>query len=109
MKQYSFSLARDVRLGPIAAEQSTEIYDPAQTRDYLNRSLRRRVSDDLESLIRKACARGHTATAEELLTVLRNLIEWEKQHFPHGRRPVDAQIERLAGEVAAAKLGRDAA
>ena len=109
MKQTSFRMAGSISLSPPPAEQRPEAYDPFERRDQLNRSLRRRLSDELETLIRKACHRGHLGTAEELLVVLRNLIEWEKQYFPHGRRPVDGMIERLASELAAAKARRDAA
>jgi len=110
MKQSSFSIGSNVRLGSVtAADQRVEVYDPLERRDQINRMMRRRLSDDLESLIRRACQRGHLGTAEELLVVLRNLIDWEKQHFPHGRRPVDGMIEQLAAELAAAKAQRDAA
>jgi len=109
MKQNSFSMAGNVRLAPITDVQPAEVYGAHERRDQLNRLLRRRLSDELEGLIRKACQRGHAGTAEELLAVLRNLIDWEKQHFPHGRRPVDGMIERLAAEVSAAKACRDAA
>ena len=109
MKHHSFSMGASVNLRPINADQRQETYDPFERRDQLNRSLRRRLSDDLETLIRKACQRGHIGTAEELLTVLRNLIEWEKEHFPHGRRPVDGMLDRLSTELTAAKLRRDAA
>ena len=109
MKQISFSMGNGVALRPMATEQRMETYDPFERRDQLNRALRRRLSDDLEALIRKACQRGHVGTADELLTVLRNLIDWENQHFPHGRRPADNVLERLAAEVSAARARRAAA
>jgi len=110
MKQSSFSIGSNVRLGSVpGTEQRVEVYDALERRDQINRMMRRRLSDDLESLIRRACQRGHLGTAEELLNVLRNLIDWEKEHFPHGRRPVDGMIERLATELASARARRDAA
>jgi hypothetical protein len=109
MRQNSFSIGRNVRLGPVAADQQVDVYDALERRDQINRMMRRRLSDDLESLIRRACQRGHLGTAEDLLTVLRNLIAWEKEHFPHGRRPVDGMIEGLAADLKAAKAQSDAA
>ncbi|HTW70379.1 MAG TPA: hypothetical protein VME47_10865 [Acetobacteraceae bacterium] len=109
MKQISFSIRRDVRLGSIVADQQVDVYDALERRDQINRMMRRRLSDELESLIRRACQRGHLGTAEELLMVLRNLVDWEKEHFPHGRRPIDDMIERVAAELNAAKAQRDAA
>ena len=109
MKPTSFSMPRDVTLQPLNTERRLETYDHTEMRDRLNRAFRRRLSDDLESLVHKACQRGHIGTAEELLTVLHNLIEWEKQHFPHGRRPVDTILPQLAAEIAAAKAAHRAA
>jgi len=109
MKQISFSIGRDVRLGSVVADQQVDVYDALERRDQINRMLRRRLTDDLESLVRRACQRGHLGTAEELLAVLRHLVEWEKEHFPHGRRPIDGVVERLAAELKSAKAQRDAA
>ena len=109
MKQNSFAISSNVRLASVAAHSGVEVYDALERRDQLNRLMRRRLSDELESLIRKACQRGHIGTAEELLAVLRNLIEWEREHFPHGRRPIDGTVERLVAELAAAKAQRAAA
>jgi hypothetical protein len=110
MRQISFSIGNSVNLRPINADQQQQTYDPFERRDQLNKSLRRRLSDDLEALIHKACQRGHIGTAEELLIVLRNLIDWEREHFPHGRRPVEGTLDRLAAEISAARLlRRDAA
>jgi hypothetical protein len=109
MQQTSFSIGRNVRLGPVVADQQVDIYDALERRDQINRMMRRRLTDELESLIHRACQRGHLGTAEDLLTVLRNLIAWEKENFPHGRRPVDDMVERLAAELKAAKAQQDAA
>ncbi|HUN43214.1 MAG TPA: hypothetical protein VMU81_23220 [Acetobacteraceae bacterium] len=109
MKQTSFSIGRDVRLGSAVPDQRIDVYDALERRDQINRMMRRRLSDELESLVRRACLRGHLGTAEELLAMLRNLVEWETANFPHGRRPVDDMVERLAAELKGARAQRDAA
>jgi hypothetical protein len=75
----------------------------ALIRDRLNRTMRRRMSDDLVSLIRRACLIGHAETAKALWLVLADLTAREaRQHFPHGRQPDNDVIEQLGLEVAAA-------
>ncbi len=76
-------------------------------RDRINRSMRRRMSDDLISLIRRACLSGHAEAAKGLWIVLRDLTNREaKQRFPHGRLPDEGMIEALAVEIAAAAKGK---
>jgi len=108
VRRVSF-LLRNAALPPPAAERRLEVYDPSVIRDRLNRSMRRRLSDDLESLIRKACLVGRPATAAELLIVLRNLLDAESQQFPRDRRIVDGALEGLATEIAAARSPKAAA
>lgn len=77
--------------------------DDAVIRERLARSMRRRMSDDLISLIRRACLIGHAETAKALWLVLADLAGREtKQHFPHGRKIDGGIIEQLAIEIAAA-------
>jgi hypothetical protein len=86
-----------------------EVYDSALIRDRLNRSMRRRLSDDLENLIRKACLVGRLETADELLTVLRHLLDIEGKQFQRDRRIVEGMLEGLVAEIAAARARKDAA
>jgi hypothetical protein len=75
----------------------------AAIRDRINRSMRRRMSDDLVALIRRACLCGHAETAKGLWVVLRDLMVREaQQRYPHGRLPDDALMDALAHEIAAA-------
>ncbi len=108
MKILSF-LIRNAALPPLPAERRTEVYDATAIRNRLNRSMRRRLSDDLESLARRACLLGHLDTAEELLAALRNLLGLESRRFPRDRRIVEGIIEALAAEIAAAKERKAAA
>jgi len=79
----------------------------AAVRDRINRSMRRRMSDDLVNLIRRACLCGHAETAKGLWVVLRDLSMREaKQRFPHGRLPDDSIMDTLALEIAAAARQR---
>ena len=72
-------------------------------RDRINRSMRRRMSDELVSLIRRACLCGHAETAKGLWVVLRDLtIREANQRFPNGRLPDQGMIDALALEIAAA-------
>ncbi len=94
---------------PPPTERRLEVYDSTVIRDRLNRSMRRRLSDDLETLIRKACMVGRHDTADELLTVLRNLVDIEAQQFKRDRRILDGMLDGLAAEIAAARARRHAA
>lgn len=108
MRRVSFFI-RNAALPPPAAERRLEVYDSSVIRDRLNRSMRRRLSDDLDSLIRKACLVGRHDTADELLTVLRHLLDIESRQFQRDRRIVEGMLEGLAAEIAAARARRDAA
>ena len=77
--------------------------DEAVIRNRINRSMRRRMSDELVGLIHRACLCGHAETAKGLWVVLRDLTVREaKQRYPHGRLPDDAIMDALALEIAAA-------
>ncbi len=79
----------------------------AVIRDRINRTMRRRMSDDLVALIRRACVSGHAETAKGLWVVLRDLTDREaKQRYPHGRIPDKTMMDELALEIAAAAQGR---
>ena len=72
-------------------------------RERLSRSMRRRMSDDLVSLIRRACLCGHAETAKGLWVVLRDLTAREAaQQYPHGRIPDKTLLDTLALEIATA-------
>lgn len=88
-----------------SAGQSTNVValDNSVIRDRINRSMRRRMSDDLVSLIRRACMCGHAEAAKGLWVVLRDLTDREtRQKFPHGRIPDESLIQALAMEIATA-------
>ncbi len=102
MRQYSFSLGRNASFKRPDAERPL-LAEDAIIRDRLNRSMRRRMSDDLANLIRRACISGHVETAEKLLDALHDLVDRETEQFPHGRRPNVNIIETLAAEISAAK------
>jgi hypothetical protein len=99
----SFALGRDARFNPSAAARPPLI-DDARMQDRLNRSMRRRMSDDLVNLIRRACFSRHVETATGLLKVLDELMAWENQHFPNcPRAGYETLIRDLAVEIAAAR------
>ncbi len=108
VKRVSF-LLRNAALTPPPAERRLEVYDSSVIRERLNRSMRRRLSDDLENLIRKACMVGRPETAKELLTALRSLLELEGQQFKRDRRIADGVLERLAAEITVAMSRKAAA
>jgi len=75
----------------------------AAIRDRISRSMRRRMSDELVNLIRRACLCGHAETAKGLWVVLRDLAAREaKQRYPHGRVPDKSMMDALALEITAA-------
>jgi hypothetical protein len=108
VKRISFFL-RNPAMTPPPTDRRLEVYDASVIRDRLNRSMRRRLSDDLGTLIRKACLVGQAAIAEELLTVLRHLLAAEGERFTRDRRIVEGVLERLESEIAAAKSRKLAA
>lgn len=108
MRRISFFL-RNAAMTPPPAERRLEVYDLSLIRDRLNRTMRRRLSDDLETLIRKSCLVGHPDTAEELLTVLRNLLLIESERFGRDRRIADGVLEKLELEIAATRSRKLAA
>jgi hypothetical protein len=109
MRGFSFSVIRGTSLTPTATKRRGETYDAAAISDRLNRSMRRRLSDDLVNLIRRACRSGHLTTAERLVDVLRDLFTIEKQQFPRRLHPTESVIETLIDEIAVAKARKSAA
>ena len=108
MKRVSFFL-RNAALPPPPSERRLEVYDSSVIRDRLNRTMRRRLSDDLETLIRKACLVGRLDTADEVLLTLRNLLDIESRQFQRDRRIIDGVLEGLAAEIASARSRKVAA
>jgi hypothetical protein len=108
VRRISF-FVRNAALPPPPSDRRLETYDSAIIRDRLNRSMRRRLSDDLETLIRKSCLVGRLDTADELLVTLRNLLDIEGKQFKRDRRIVDGVLEGLTAEIAAARARKTAA
>lgn len=105
MRPFARMQRRSVATRPAADNQLNE----AVIRDRLSRSMRRRMSDDLVSLIRRACMCGHTETAKGLWVVLRDLTAREAaQRYPHGRIPEKNMMDQLAIEIAAAVQAKQA-
>jgi hypothetical protein len=102
MRQFTRRERRGNALSVVADNSAND----AIIRERINRSMRRRMSDDLVSLIRRACLCGHAETAKGLWVVLRDLTRREaQQRYPHGRLPDDSLIDALAVEIAAAARG----
>jgi hypothetical protein len=90
---------RGIATQPAVDHQANE----AAIRDRINRSMRRRMSDELVSLIHRACLCGHAETAKGLWVVLRDLHAREaKQQYPNGRLPDEGILDALAIEIATA-------
>ena len=88
--------------------------DPSIIQARLNRTMRRRLSDDLAALAERACQMGHHDTADELLTVLRNLLERELETHPPRQETLDTldrvtKLVRQGREAFPPALSRDAA
>jgi hypothetical protein len=99
MRQFVRGQRSAVALTTVAQRQ----IDEAAIRDRINRSMRRRMSDELVSLIRRACLCGHAETAKGLWVVLRDLTMREaKSQYPNGRIPEKGLMEALALEISAA-------
>jgi len=99
MRHFALLQKKGVAKRTAAEDQAAD----ALIRDRLNRSMRRRMSDDLVNLIRRACISGHAEAAKGLWVVLRDLLDREaKQRYPHGRLPEEGLMEALAMEIAAA-------
>ncbi|HTW69637.1 MAG TPA: hypothetical protein VME47_07115 [Acetobacteraceae bacterium] len=95
MRQFATLLGKLPALKPAAAP-----VDDSVVRARLNNSMRRRMSDDLVNLIRRACLCGHAETAKGLWMVLRDLTLREaKQDYPNGRLPDKGLLESLAAEI----------
>ena len=101
MRSFSFSIRRDAAFTRDPRRPS-EAYNPDAVQDRLNRSMRRRLADDLTHLIRRTILIGNVEAARGLLGVLREQVEREKHRFPHGRRPAHQAIDQLDAEIAAA-------
>ncbi|HUN41538.1 MAG TPA: hypothetical protein VMU81_14715 [Acetobacteraceae bacterium] len=98
MRQFARLRGKLPTLQPAAAP-----VDDAVLRARLNNAMRRRMSDDLVNLIRRACMCGHAETAKGLWMVLRDLtLREEKQQYPNGRLPQKGILETLALEIAQA-------
>lgn len=108
MKRVSF-FVRNAALPPPPTERRLEVYDTSVIRDRLNRSMRRRLSDDMEVLIRKASMLGRHAVAEDMLAVLTKLLDAETKQFQRDRRITEGVIEGLAAEIAASRARKIAA
>ena len=85
-------------------DRGVVLYDPATLRDRLNRAMKRRLSDDVESLFNRACLVADLDTAEELLALLRDMLEREGRKFPRDRRLNEGLIRRLAQKNVPAKV-----
>jgi len=105
MRQFARLQGKLPTLQPAAAP-----IDDSVLRARLNNAMRRRMSDDLVSLIRRACLCGHAETAKGLWMVLRDLtLREEKQKYPNGRLPQKGILETLALEITrAAQNGAEA-
>ncbi|HUB46348.1 MAG TPA: hypothetical protein VMB73_15290 [Acetobacteraceae bacterium] len=74
--------------------------DDAIVRTRINRSMRRRMSDELVKLIDRACLCGHAETAKGLWIVLRDLLNREaRQRYPNGRLPEKDMLKVLAAKI----------
>jgi len=80
-------------------DREAVVYDPAALRERLNRTMKRRLSDDVESLFNRACLVSDLDTAEELLTLLKGMLEREGQKFARDRRFAEDLIERLTDDL----------
>jgi hypothetical protein len=99
----SFAVRRDARINPSATAQRPLI-DDAQIQARLNRSMRRRLSDDLGNMIRRACFSRHTETARGLLQVLNELMAWEDRQFPNcPRAGYETLMRDLTAEIVAVR------
>jgi hypothetical protein len=95
--------ARARKSGKTKPTAAVNQVDETVIRDRINRSMRRRMSDELVGLIRRACMLGHAETAKGLWVVLHDLTLREaKQQFPHGRYLENGLLDALALEIAAA-------
>jgi hypothetical protein len=81
------------------AEMEPAAYDGAVIRERLNRSMRRRLSDDVESLFHKACLTSDLETGEELLVLLTGMLRRDAERFSRDRRLTEGLIERLTAEL----------
>jgi len=77
----------------------TDSNNPALIHRRLASTVRRRITDEIGNLVRRACQTGHNELAADLLGVLRNQVAREKQEFPDGRRPAEEALRDLATEI----------
>jgi hypothetical protein len=99
MSRFSFLLSHSASIKAPDPKRELGLYDPATIRDLLNRVMKRRLSDDLESLCQKARLAGDLRTARGLLAVLADLVQREDKRFARDRRVSDGMIERLTAEL----------
>ena len=86
-------------LKPNARRQDSN--NPALIHRRLAHTVRRRITDEIGNLVRRACQTGHQELAADLLGVLRNQVAREKEQFPDGRRPAEDVLRELATEIEA--------
>ena len=70
-----------------------EVYDPQGMLARLNRTFRRRLSDQVQDVFREACSAGDLDTAEELLTVLEKMHNRRKSLADERRYSDDAMVK----------------
>jgi hypothetical protein len=80
-----------------------EVYDPEGFMDRLNRTFRRRLSDRVEALFQEACLADDLDTAEELLTVLVNMLGRSSRNFGGERRISDEAVVKIREELSRRK------
>ena len=75
-----------------------EVYDPQGMLARLNRTFRRRLSDQVHDVFREACMSGDLDTAAELLTVLEKMHDRRKS-LASERRFSDESIVKAREEL----------
>jgi hypothetical protein len=75
-----------------------EVYDPQGLLARLNRTFRRRLSDQVQDVFREACMSGDVDTAGELMTVLEKMHDRHKS-LAKERRLSDEAIAKAREEL----------
>ena len=72
---------------------------PDSRLERVNQAVRRRLDDDLEDMIRRACAGNDLEAAAELLALLKKWRERRALRYGHDRRGDRAELRRIRQEL----------
>jgi hypothetical protein len=92
-------VARGARFSARDPNKEIEVYDPEGVLSRINHTLRRRLADRVEALFQATCVAGQLDTADDLVTVLANVVERGRRAFGVERRISDDPVAKAREDL----------